>query len=413
MPEESGSSVHDLGVLAAQHLDALCGFVPDRRPGSDGNRAATRYAAEVFGRSGWEVVRPVFEAMDWRTDGGKVRLADSDLEITPSPYGLGIATSGPIRVARAITDLDRTDLGGSILVLAEELAKEPFTPKAFPFYQHDDHVGIVRRLESVAPAAVVGVTGKYPALCGALDPYPLFEDGDFAIPAASIRPADAEPLLAAEGLDAQIEIRSDRWMAPAENVVATRGDQTRRLTVVAHIDTKPGTPGAVDNAAGVVVLLLLAEMLAVEHHPDLPVGVELLAVNGEDHYAAPGELDWLATNEDHLDQVAVVINIDGAGYRGAPSAYSMYNVAGELAEQINRSFGAVESVVPGPDWYQSDHAIFAMRGHPAVAFTTQLVDEMLETLFHAPTDTPDQVDVSLLVDIARAIEHLISTWPTG
>jgi aminopeptidase YwaD len=413
MREAFGPHAHDLGASAARHLDVLCGFEPDRRPGSDGNRAATRYAAEVLGRSGWDVVRPTFEAMDWRTDGGSVRLADSDLEVIPSPYGLGVATSGPVRVARATADLERSDLGGSILVLAGELAKEPFTPKEFPFYQHDDHVGIVRRLEAVAPAAVIGVTGKYPALCGALDPYPLLEDGDFAIPAASIRPIDAGPLLAAEGQDAQIEIRSDRWMAPAENVVATRGDQSRRLTVVAHIDTKPGTPGAVDNAAGVVVLLLLAEMLAERHHPSLPIGVELLAVNGEDHYGAPGELDWLAANEDRLDQVALVVNIDGAGYRGAPSAYSMYNVAGELAERLDRSFGTVDSVVPGPDWYQSDHAIFAMRGHSAVALTTQRVDEMLETLFHAPTDTPDQVDVSLLVDIAEGIEHLISTWPSG
>ncbi|MDJ0960941.1 MAG: M28 family peptidase [Acidimicrobiia bacterium] len=398
--------------VAERHLVSLCDVAPDRRPGSDGNRVATRYAAEVFRRSGWAVDMPVFDVMDWQTDGGAIRLAGSSVEITPSPYGLGVSTRAPIRVARTTADLEHPELGGSILVLADDIATEPITPKAFPFYRHDEHVAIIDRIEAAAPAAVIGVTGKHPALCGALDPYPLFEDGDFVIPAASIRPADAEPLLGAEGQDAHIDIRSTRWVASAENVIATRGDQRNRITVIAHIDAKPGTPGAVDNAAGVVVLLLLADLLSEERHPTLPIGVELFAVNGEDHYAAPGELDWLAANEDHLDRIALVVNIDGAGYRGAPSAYSLYNVDGDSATRIAESFAGVPSLVSGPEWFQSDHAIFAMRGHPALAMTTELVDEMLDTLFHAPTDTPDQVDVALLVDIAAGLENLITTWPS-
>ena len=69
------------------------------------------------------------------------------------------------------------------------------------------------------------------------------------------------------------------------------------------------------------------------------------------------------------------------------------------------------SLIPGPDFYQSDHAIFAIQGRPAMAITTEMVDEMLATLFHAATDTSDQVDVGLLLDIAAAITGLITTWP--
>ena len=46
-----------------------------------------------------------------------------------------------------------------------------------------------------------------------------------------------------------------------------------------------------------------------------------------------------------------------------------------------------------------------------MAITTEMVDEMLATLFHAATDTSDQVDVGLLLDIAAAITGLITTWP--
>ncbi|MBK9392004.1 MAG: M28 family peptidase [Bacteroidetes bacterium] len=32
------------------------------------------------------------------------------------------------------------------------------------------------------------------------------------------------------------------------------------MVVTAHIDAKKGTPGAIDNATGVIVLLLLSEL---------------------------------------------------------------------------------------------------------------------------------------------------------
>lgn len=395
----------------SEHLDALCSFQPDRRPGSDGNRQATEYVAGHLARGGWDVSTPEFEVMDWRTDGGALQVGGDSIEVTPSPYGLGVVATGPIRVLREVADLRRPDLGGSIAVLAGALAAEPLTPKAYPFYSSDEHAAIVAALEAAAPAAVLAVTGKYPALCGALDPYPLIEDGDFMIPTANLRPVDAESLLDNDGSVATLEIQSERWRSTAENVIATRGAQAPRITVIAHIDTKPGTPGAVDNAAGVVVLLMLAELLAPHREPHLPVGVELLAVNGEDHYAAPGELAWLADHEAHLDDIPLVINIDGAGYRGGRTAYSTYNLDEGLARHVDTSFGAAKTLIPGPEFYQSDHAIFAMRGRSAVAITTELVDEMLETLFHSSDDTPSQVADVLVADVADAIANLILTYP--
>jgi hypothetical protein len=47
-----------------------------------------------------------------------------------------------------------------------------------------------------------------------------------------------------------------------------------------------------------------------------------------------------------------------------------------------------------------------------VAITTEHIDEMLEVLFHASTDTPDQVEVARLVEIATALADLLISWPT-
>ncbi|MGB5656158.1 MAG: M28 family peptidase [Acidimicrobiia bacterium] len=404
------TSPEGLGGWASEIVTCLCSVVPDRRPGSPGNSRATAYVADQLSHMDWPVEQPEFACVDWRTDGGSLTVGGRSIDVPPSPYGCGVSAVGPLRILRNREDLQRQDLGGAVVVLDGGLASEPLTPKAYPFYGSDEHAALIGALESAAPAAVIAITGRYPALCGALDPFPLIEDGDFAIPTGNIRPDESAHVLASDGEPSEVELRSERWTATARNIVATRGCRSARLTVAAHIDTKPGTPGAVDNAAGVAVVVLLAGLLSPERHPSLGVGLELLVVNGEDHYAAPGEVAWLSDNKNTLDDVALFINIDGAGYCGGRTAYSTYNVAANVQSRIDLAFGGREDLVEGPAWYQSDHAIFAMQGRPALAFTTEHVDEMLESLFHAPTDTPDQVDAALVVGIATALEDLVVGW---
>lgn len=389
-------------------VDRLCSVLPDRRPGSVGNREAVTYVADQFRESGWTVSLPEFECLDWVGGEALVEVEGHTTSLVPSPYGLGVDAVGPIRVATTTDDLRRSDLSGAVVVVAGELASEPMTPKYYPFYESERHAEIVSVLEAAHPAAIVAVTGKFPELCGALDPYPWIEDGNFEVPAAAVRPSEAEHLIASDGEVARIAIDATRIPSRARNIVARRGRQDRRVTVCAHIDTKPGTPGAVDNATGVAVLVELAHRL--QEHPELPIGVEVLAVNGEDHFAGPGEVAWLADNEGHLDAIELFINIDGAGYRRGGTAFSFYNVDDRRAAATRELFGGFDDLVEGPPLYQSDHAIFAMQGRPALAFTTEFIDEMLGELFHADTDTIDQVAPERITSIATALERLITTW---
>ena len=260
-------------------VEALCSVDVDRRPGGHGNDQAVTIASEALSKAGWDVATPEFECLDWRGGDATLEVGGKEVPLTPSPYCLGVDATGPIRALATLDDLRRGRIDGSIVVLTEELASEPVTPKAFPFYGSDEHTQLIDALESAGPVAVIGVTGKYPELCGALDPFPLFEDGDFQIPAASIRPADATHLLESEGQMARVRIDAMRIPSTARNVVARRGPSGRRLTVCAHIDTKPGTPGAVDNGTGVAVLVLLGEGLGrLEEQSDAAKYVgELLA----------------------------------------------------------------------------------------------------------------------------------------
>lgn len=400
-----------------RHLEALCSVTPDRRPGSSGNHDAASYTVGAFEHAGWKPILQRFDCIDWDTTGAALIIGDRTIPVVPAPYGAGVHADGPIRIVHDLDDLANVDVSDEhvadpILVVTGALAAEQLTPRSYPFYSNEAHSQILDELEAAHPSAIVAVTGTCPDVCGAVNPFPLIEDGTFPIATANIRPQDAASLLENEGEMAHIDIDSARWSATSQNVTARNERAGDRVLVIAHLDSKPGTPGAVDNASGVAVLLLLAELLAADKR-DLPVGVELLAVNGEDHYAAPGEMAWLAEHGDSLDDIALAINIDGAGYRNGTPSYSTYNLDPNVSTHIHTVFSHHPTVANGPAWYQSDHAIFAMQGRPALAITSEPIAQIMATLYHSAADTPNQVDPDQLIDIATSLAELITTWPTG
>lgn len=403
----------DLGKLAdtaARHVAALCDVTPDRRPGSLGNRQATDYVKTILSQHGWAPTTQPFDCVDWTSEGGHLTVAGETIEIEPSPYGHPVDTGGTLRLAGSLEELSERDLTDSILVLTGRLATEQLTPRAYPFYGNEVHARILDAIEGAKPAAVIAVTDLDVGQCGAVRPFPLIEDGEFPIPTANVLPEHAPNIGERDGDAATVVIRSSRRPAVAENVIGTRGAQDHRVLVVAHVDSKPNTPGAVDNASGVAVLLLVAELLA-DASAVPPIGVELLAVNGEDHYAAPGEVRWLSQHENRLTDIELMINVDGAGYRSGVASYSTYNVQPDIDDHITAAF-ARASLPQGPQWYQSDHAIFAMAERPAMAVTSEPIAEIMASVFHSTADTPDQVDPTQLAATAVAIADVITSWPT-
>jgi aminopeptidase YwaD len=385
-------------VDAAALLRALCGVQPDRRPGSPGNDEAVDLVAGVLSALGWRVECPRFPVVDWSGEPGTLTLGSAVWSVQPSPYSLGYTGQAPLHpVADEAALAARHD--GAILLVHGDLAAAPLTPKDYPFYGSERDSRIVARLEQCGALAVVAVTGRAPQLAGSADPFPLIEDGAFGVPTGSVTAAAGASLLAhvaghAEPV-ASLHLPARRWASSARNVIARRGDESRWVTVVAHLDSKPGTPGAVDNASGVVVLVRVAQLLAAA--PALTV--ELLAVNGEDYYSAAGEQHYLATTD--LSCVRLAVNIDGVGYRGSATAISTYNWP------ERRTLPDLPGVVVGPPWPQSDHMLFAMAGRPALALTSAETDHVLQHVAHSPGDTPDLVDLDALESTAQAVAALV------
>ena len=308
----------DLTTLASHILSTLCVEIPGRAVGSPGNRAATTFFAGRMQSLGFAVDSPAFDCIYWMTEGARLTAGGESFQVFASPYSLGCQVTGASLVAaHDLDELESVAAQGKLLLLHGELAREQLMPKNFPFYNPEEHQRIYRLLEEKKPLAILAATERNPELAGAQYPFPLIEDGDFDIPSVYLTAEEGERLLQHAGSPVSLASASQRIPATGCNVIAVKNPSAaRRVVLTAHIDAKQGTPGALDNAAGVVTLLLLAELL---HDYSGTLGVEIVAVNGEDYYAAPGEIQYLQRNQGKMGDILLNINLDGVGYiRGAP-----------------------------------------------------------------------------------------------
>ncbi|MDX1436930.1 MAG: M28 family peptidase [Anaerolineales bacterium] len=396
---------------AETHIRKLCVEIEDRATGSPGNRSATDYFAQVLSGFGFKIDQPAFECIDWSHGGADLSAGAGSFEAHPGPYTLGCRVKGPLAVVSSAAELADADLAGWLLLLRGEIAAEQVMPKNFPFYNPDHHQELVRTLEAKSPLAVIAATGRNPELAGGMYPFPLFEDGDFDIPSVYMRDVDGAQLAAWAGRQVSLEIRAERRPSAGCNVVARKGASfPARIVLFAHIDSKPGTPGASDNASGITVLLLLAELLA-EYNGAL--AVEISAINGEDYFSSPGEQLYLAQNVGSFADIILGINIDGVGYHKSAVGYTLYGCPDQLSALIERSFSRFENIVRGSPWYAGDHALFMMNQVPALALTSEPLGELITEITHTPKDTPDILRSAHLVETAEALHDLVLALAQG
>ena len=218
---------------------------------------------------------------------------------------------------------------------------------------------------------------------------------------------EGQRLLPEVGKTGFLESRAWRKDALGYNVVARKGsDFDHRILISAHIDAKIGTPGAIDNGTGVVVLLLLAEFL--REYQSGPV-IELLPFNGEDYYSVPGQMVYLDQNQGRFDEMLININIDGAGYNQGPSGFSPFNLPEEIKDALDEVLSASETLVEGQPWVQGDHSIFIQQGVPALAVSSDWFIRNIATqsINHTPADHPKIVNHKRVVEIAGSILSFI------
>ncbi|MFP4459798.1 MAG: M28 family metallopeptidase [Candidatus Zixiibacteriota bacterium] len=389
------------------YLDFLCNKIDSRRVGSKGNIASTDYCKEIFESFGWNTEMTALDVIDWQENGAILSIDGEEFDVLPSPYSVGCDVKGELIKISNIEELEKADLSNKIVFFHGQIAKEQLMPKSFVFYNPKEHQKIIAFLEEKRPLAIISATGRNAALAGGVYPFPLIEDGDFDIPSVYTTEEVGEVIAKKTGMIAQLVSEARRIPSKAYNVIGKKGkNPAQRVVVTAHIDAKMGTPGAIDNATGVIVLLLLAELMKDYNGEKM---IELVAFNGEDYYSVPGQMAFVAKNQDKFDQIELNINIDGAGLKNSKSAISFYDLPDNFQANARETIEKFDGLVKGAQWPQGDHSIFLQFGCPAIAVSSEWFIEHVDNqdITHTPKDKPEIVDCDRVVEIAKGLAYFL------
>jgi aminopeptidase YwaD len=398
-------AVDDYATKAQSYLKTLCNVKPSRRVGSSGNREATDFFAKTIRSHGYEIDTTPFDCLDHIRGESHLVHNDKAFNVHISPYSLGCDILAELITVSTVEELESINCEGKILLMRGAICSEQLMPKNFVFYNPEHHQKIITLLESWMPAGIITATGKNPELVGALYPYPLIVDGDFDIPSVYCRDSVGEEIANLQGEVFQLKIDARRLASTATNVIARLNQgPSERILITAHIDTYEDTPGALDNASGTVVLLLLAEMIS-NYRGDKCI--EIAAFNGEDHYSAGGQMDYLNRYGSELNSILLAINIDDAGYVKGKSSYSFYECSPQFEERAEAIFRRYDGLTRGDQWFNGDHMIFVQSQIPSMAFTSECMLELMRTVTHTASDTPDIIDYHKLVEVAESLDALV------
>lgn len=389
------------------HLQVLCSEIGERRVGSERNRKATAYAERVMKESGWRTVTTQLPVIDWKTEGATLTCNGESFEVFSSHYSLGCSVVGELVAINTVALLEQADMKDKIVLLYGEIASQQIAPKNFPFWNPEEHQHLIALLEQGKPAALVCATERNSATAGGVYPFPLFEDGDFDIPSVYMKDTEGERLLVYAGQSVVLISRAERMFETAFNVIGRSSDRTKgRIVITAHIDTKIGTPGAIDNGTGVAVVLALAELLKESpgKHP-----IELVIFNGEDYYGAPGQVKYVEQNAGRFGDILLNINIDGAGYCEGISCFSPFNLPDGVLDALHEVLWDAPELTEGLPWYQGDHSLFLQNGCPAIAVSSQWFIENFanQSLTHTPKDNLTVVSYERVAECALGIAELV------
>lgn len=395
----------DYAAKSQLYLKTLCSVKPNRRTGSPGNREATDFFANTIRPYGYELDATPFDCLDYICVGSALTHDEAAFEVYVSPYSMGCNVLAELITISTMDELESTHCEGKILLLRGSICSEQLMPKNFVFYNPEHHQKIIALLESRKPAGIITATERKPEQVGALYPFPLIVDGDFDIPSVYCRDTVGDILATMQGESFRLRIDADRLPSSAANIIARLdGGVSGKVVITAHIDAYEDSPGASDNASGIVVLLLCAEMLSNYRKGAC---IEITALNGEDHYSAGGQMDYLKRYGDEFPDILLAVNVDDVGYKQGRSSYSFYECSPQLEKKAEDVLRRFDGLARGGQWFNGDHMIFVQSRVPSVAFTSECMPELMRTVTHTSSDTPDILDCHKLVEIAESLNALM------
>ena len=382
------------------HLHKLSVEIGCRPVGSPANQAAAAYVRDVFSALGLVVEEQTYACTGWQCAGAWLSAGGDTLPVEANAFSPAFDVTATVVPAATLAELAAADLTGKIALLHGELVNEPLAPKSWFLAGERDHA-IIGLLESKRPAAVLAPAPPTP------QDEQVTADWGMGLPAATAPLTVIKRILAGtEPLHLRLDCA--KFPATARNIVARKPGvrpieaPAKKVVLMAHFDTRINTPGALDNAGGAAALLALAEML---RETALPFDLEFIAFDSEE-YLPIGDDEYVRrAGEASFAEVALAINMDGAGYVHGPNTIARFNTSPALTARLETIVARYPALQWTEPWPQSNHSTFSFRGVPALAFSSQGAFN----LAHFPTDTMDKVSVEKLAEVVALVREIVAS----
>jgi aminopeptidase YwaD len=359
-----------------EHVKHLAVHIGSRLIGSTANLAAADYISDIFQQNGLSIEKQEISCPDWIDEQTTLELNGEPLEASANTF------SPPCDIFAATTpvctpaELELASITGRILVFYGDMSQTELAAKGAIYVSERDR-RIVQLLEEKRPAGIITVNPTLHAR------WRLIEDFDLDIPSVTVSAHSGLKLLKNPGATVQMKIATRRRPSQTSNVIGRlKGELSERIVICAHYDTKVDTAGAYDNAAGVGVLLTLAEVLSQGKHRHT---FEWVAFTGEEGYGL-GDMEYARraiharTAGDGFDQVTTALNFDGVGPFTGTTTVASFSASEELEALIEERIKSYPGVVQVEPWPASDHYIFYSHGTPSIAFTSKGIRDIYHTL---------------------------------
>lgn len=376
----------------------------ERPVGTENNQEVGQLICKELEEANYQITKIPFECTRWEDGASYLKTSETTIILFASPFSVGFEGEGELVIIGSRAALKEAELKEKIVVLCEEITRQAVQPKNYPFYYPDEDKELIELLEEKGPKAILTCTGQS-MLCG-LNPFPVFSDGNFLIPSAYLSENHLEALQELSGEIVRVVIASNKKQAQSSQLIAVKQAKNSKGKVVicAHMDTQYHTPGALDNAAGVAVMLETAKRL---EKLELNLDIEIVPFNGEEYYEASGELAYLAYLGQQESKETFVINIDSPCHKGAKTAIAYYNIAEEKQALFSEMMNTYTSVTTGESWYAGDHCMFAFQGTPCFTVSTSDLFEGGLAYTHTEKDVLETIDMNLIDEAAAYLVEVI------
>ncbi|MFC2076914.1 M28 family peptidase [candidate division KSB1 bacterium] len=182
------------------------------------------------------------------------------------------------------------------------------------------------------------------------------------------------------------------------------GESDEEILFLAHLDTVYNTPGANDNTASAIAMLLLMHRFSGKK---LRKPMTFVATNGEE-YNKLGAIDYAERRkrEGTYDNIKYLVNLDSITWGPNMQVFTGDEEVWNLITEIDRDLGIPgDPVWAGKDGFNLDGRPFRDTGAKAVYMNSRGYDNV--HVWHRPEDTPETVPVDCVEIFYRLFEEYV------